>query len=219
MTRILLASNSARRRQLMTLTGWDVVHTSADIDESRQLNEPALNYVTRLAREKADAVFIQTSETHILAADTIVVDHETLFGKPENNSDARSILIALRGHRHQVMTAITLIDRKTGAAVGDVCISNVPMRCYTDEEIDAYIRSGDPLDKAGAYAIQNHDFHPVEAFGGCYASVMGLPLCHLERTAANLGLTVQPGLAARCQAAIGYQCPIYKAVLRGDIIG
>jgi septum formation protein len=219
MTRILLASNSARRRQLMTLTGWEVIHTSPDIDESRHINEPAFDYVTRLAKEKAEAVLHQTSETHVLAADTIVVDHETIFGKPEDTHDARSILFALRGHSHQVMTAITLIDRKTAAAVGDMCVSNVPMRHYSAEEVDNYIRSGDPLDKAGAYAIQNLAFHPVEAFSGCYASVMGLPLCHLERSAAAFGLVVQPGLADRCQAAVGYRCPIYRAVLRGDIIG
>ncbi len=93
------------------------------------------------------------------------------------------------------------------------------MRNYSKEELDAYIRSGDPMDKAGAYAIQNREFHPVEAFSGCFASVMGMPLCHLARIALRFGLTTMEDLPKRCQATLGYQCSIHEAVRRGDIIG
>jgi MAF protein len=219
MAHILLASNSARRRQLIKLTGWNVTFTSADIDESRRLGEPAREYVTRLAREKAHKYINQTRVDYILAADTVVVNGEIIFGKPVDAGDALAILIALRGHTHQVLTALTLMNPGKGEEVEDLCISEVPMRSYSTEELEAYIRSGDPMDKAGAYAIQNREFHPVEAFSGCFASVMGMPLCHLERSALRCGLVPMENLSKRCQETLGYTCSIHEAVRRGDIIG
>lgn len=219
MNPVLLASNSARRRQLIRLTGWDVRLTSADIDESRKPDEPAREYVLRLAREKAYAIQTSGQEALLVTADTIVVDGETIYGKPLSATDARDTLWALRGHTHQVMTAIALVNPGDQTMVTDLCISNVPMRTYTSTEVDAYITSGDPMDKAGAYAIQNKQFHPVMEFNGCFASVMGMPLCHLSRTAARLGQIVDDGIPERCQAALDYTCGIYEAVLRGDIIG
>jgi septum formation protein len=219
MKTILLASNSARRRQLIQLTGWDVAYTSADINESRRPGEPAREYVARLAREKANTILNQNPGDYILAADTIVVDGETIYGKPIDIGEARSILMALRGHTHQVMTAIILINHTDMEVIEELCVSDVPMRCFSIEEVTAYIQSGDPMDKAGAYAIQSQEFHPVEAFNGCYASVMGLPLCHLERGALKLGLVTQESLAKSCQATLGYECTIHAAIRRGDIIG
>ena len=93
------------------------------------------------------------------------------------------------------------------------------MRAYGDEEIAAYVASGDPLDKAGAYAIQNRAFHPVESLGGCYASVMGLPLCHLTRSLRKLGLAPTTDIAVECQSALSYVCPISSAVLAGEMVG
>jgi len=219
MNKVLLASNSARRRQLIKLTGWDVTFTSTDIDESRQPDEPAHEYVMRLAREKANAIQPSDQVMLILTADTIVVDRETIYGKPVSATDARDILWALRGHTHQVMTAIALVNPRDQTPVTDLCISGVPMRAYSMNEVDEYIKSGDPMDKAGAYAIQNVQFHPVTDFNGCFASVMGMPLCHLTRTAARIGQTVDDEISKRCQAELNYTCTIYKAVLRGDIIG
>ncbi len=219
MAQILLASNSARRRQLIKLTGWNIVHASADIDERRQPGEPAREYVTRLAGEKAHKMLNQTRADYILAADTIVVDGETIFGKPVDSEDALAILTALRGHTHQVMTAITLITTSDVKVVEDLCVSEVPMRHYSKEELEAYIRTKDPMDKAGAYAIQNRKFHPVDVFSGCFASVMGMPLCHLARIALRCGLTTLEDLPKCCQETLGYQCTIHEAVRRGDIIG
>jgi septum formation protein len=219
MIKILLASNSARRRQLIKLTGWEVTLTSADIDEGRKRDEPAREYVLRLAREKAAAMHPFDQETLILAADTIVVDQETIYGKPVNVKNASDILWALRGHTHQVMTALALGNSKNQTMTTDLCVSTVPMRAYTAAEVDAYIRSGDPMDKAGAYAIQNKQFHPVMGFTGCFASVMGMPLCHLSRTASRIGLTVDDGIPQRCQTELNYICAVYKAILQGDIIG
>lgn len=216
---ILLASNSARRRQLIKLTGWNVNYASADINESRRTGELARDYVKRLAREKARISLPPTRVDYILAADTIVVDGEMIYGKPVDSGEAHSILVALRGRTHQVMTAIYLLNPGNDVGVEDLCVSKVPMRDYSIEELEAYIQSGDPMDKAGAYAIQNREFHPVEAFNGCFASVMGLPLCHLARLAMRFGLVLKESLPERCQATLGYHCSIHEAVRRGDIIG
>jgi predicted house-cleaning NTP pyrophosphatase (Maf/HAM1 superfamily) len=91
------------------------------------------------------------------------------------------------------------------------------MRAYTDQEIEDYIASGEPFDKAGAYGIQHAGFHPVEAMRGCYANVMGLPLCHLARTLARLGVTPPRDVPAACQAHIGYDCPVHQDVLEGRV--
>ncbi|MGA9398300.1 MAG: Maf family protein [Anaerolineaceae bacterium] len=219
MTKILLASNSARRRELIKLTGWDFTAIATNINEDRLPVEQAREYVIRLAREKAFVVPQEIPGEYILTADTIVVDNETLFGKPDDPEDARRILRGLRGHNHIVMTAIALYDRNTHKLIMDLCSSNVPMRDYSEAEIDSYIASGDAMDKAGAYAIQNALFHPVTQFSGCFASVMGLPLCHLSRSAQKLGLTTTTGLPTRCQSTLCYECRIHEAVLRGDIIG
>lgn len=219
MTKFLLASNSARRRELIKLTGWDFVAISTDIDENRLPCELAKDYVIRLAREKACAVSQDSGAEYILTADTIVLDNEITYGKPVNADDARRILKELRGHTHTVMTAIALYEWKSKTLITDLCSSLVPMRTYSDDEIEAYIHSGDAMDKAGAYAIQNDIFHPVSQFTGCFASVMGMPLCHLARCAYKLGLSTKPDLPSRCQAKLNYQCSIHEAVLRGDIIG
>jgi predicted house-cleaning NTP pyrophosphatase (Maf/HAM1 superfamily) len=89
----------------------------------------------------------------------------------------------------------------------------VPMRAYRDEEIRAYVDTGDPLDKAGAYAIQHRDFRPVTHLAGCFANVMGLPLCHLVRTMRKFGVTPSADVPNRCQAAVQYQCPVYGTIL------
>jgi predicted house-cleaning NTP pyrophosphatase (Maf/HAM1 superfamily) len=93
--------------------------------------------------------------------------------------------------------------------------SKVLMREYTDEEISAYVASGDPMDKAGAYAIQNHQFDPAPDFNECYANVMGLPLCHLGVLLLEMGCQVDDGVAVKCQESLGYQCPIFSRILAG----
>ena len=90
------------------------------------------------------------------------------------------------------------------------------MRVYTQAEIETYVASGDPLDKAGAYAIQNRAFHPVQALTGCYANVVGLPLCHLSRSLRRMGVESLTDLPAACQAALEYACPVYRQILGGN---
>jgi len=216
----LLASNSPRRKQLIAWTGWTFNVRPADLDESQLPGESPAAYVRRLAAGKAREVAVQAGSGQVvLAADTIVADGATLLGKPASPEEARRTLRSLRGRIHQVYTALALLDTAAKKLETDLCITDVPMRDCTDAEIDTYVASGDPLDKAGAYAIQHAGFHPVENFSGCYASVMGLPLCHLARTARRLGIEPAADIPAACQTNLRYTCPITAAVLRGDQIG
>ena len=143
----------------------------------------------RLAEGKARAVFAAQVpvDSLIIAADTTVADGTDILGKPVDEQQAVEMLTRLRGHQHQVYTAVALLRAADGALLLDACVTDVPMRDYTPQEIAAYVATGDPLDKAGAYAIQHAGFHPVEHLEGCYANVVGLPLCHLRRSAAAAG--------------------------------
>ncbi len=152
----------------------------------------------------------------VIGSDTAVVDGSEILGKPRDASEAQLMLRTLRGRTHQVYTAIALFDPESDQVLTDLSISDVPMRAYSDAEIDAYVASGDPLDKAGAYAIQNAEFHPVENFAACYASVMGLPLCHLARALKKMGTPPETNVPAQCQATLAYDCPVYKTIIHAE---
>jgi predicted house-cleaning NTP pyrophosphatase (Maf/HAM1 superfamily) len=129
------------------------------------------------------------------------------------------MLAALRGRSHRVCTGIALLRVKDGRLVTDLCVTTVPMRAYGEDEIAVYIATGDPLDKAGAYGIQHPTFRPVEKLNGCYASVMGLPLCHLARRARRFRVAPAADIPARCQSFLDYPCPVWRAVLDGEQVG
>ena len=209
---LILASNSPRRKELLSLLGLPFEVVPGDVDETVKKDEPSEHYVQRLAVEKARSLKINPDQV-IIAADTVVVDRGEILGKPGDKADAKRMLQKLRGHTHTVMTAITLVSGKTGQIWMDLCKTTVPMREYADLEIEGYIESGDPMDKAGAYAIQHPGFHPVEKLSGCYASVMGLPLCHVARGLRKLGTDVPVDVARECQNALGYDCPVYQEIL------
>ena len=217
---MVLASNSPRRRELLALGGWMFHTRPADVDESQRPGEAPGAYVLRLAESKARACAETAhADLTILAADTAVVNGKAILGKPKDMAEAFEMLKALKGRSHQVYTGIAVLRPSDGTLVTDLCITDVPMRAYRDDEIEAYVATGDPLDKAGAYAIQNARFHPVESMRGCYASVMGLPLCHLVRSLHSLGIAPRTEIAAECQSALEYACPISPAVLRGEMLG
>lgn len=214
---LLLASQSPRRRELVGLLGFPFSSIAADVDERILANETPADYVLRLAEAKARACAKHENGTCsgqiVIGSDTAVVDAGAILGKPKDEREAEVMLRQLRGRTHQVYTAIALFDSASDQVITELSISDVPMRAYSDAELEAYVASGDPLDKAGAYAIQNADFHPVERFAGCYASVMGLPLCHLARSLRTMGAAPKTHVPAQCQAALAYDCPVYQTIL------
>ena len=214
--RLILASQSARRRELMTLLGLPFDTLACDIDETPHPDEPPIDYVRRLSIEKAQTAASRIEgDALIIACDTTVADGAAILGKPADADEARAMLQQLRARTHVVYTAMTLINTAAGKAIMQVATSPVVMRDYTDAEMDAYIASGDPFDKAGAYAIQNRTFHPVEEFSHCRANVMGLPLCHVTRMLREMGIAPKSDVPVACQQHIEYECPVFKHVLAG----
>jgi MAF protein len=217
---LLLASNSPRRKQLIALAGWTFRIAPADIDEVPLPGEPPQNYVLRLAREKAQAAAFQfaldesNGAVIVVAADTTVADGDQILGKPASAAEAEGMLRQLRGRTHQVFTGLAVLRRSDGALLQDVCATDVPMRLYSDAELQAYIASGDPLDKAGAYAIQHPDFRPVERLEGCYPNVMGLPVCRLAPLLAKLGVIPDRRIVAECDPGRVEPCPLYQEAIR-----
>jgi MAF protein len=198
------------------LTGWQFVVSAANVDESPYANENPADYVLRLAETKARAVKADADQI-ILAADTTVVDGQDILGKPGDNAEAAAMLKRLRGHTHQVYTGIALFRPWDGLLLKDLCVTDVPMRDYSDEEIDAYVKTGDPLDKAGAYAIQHPGFQPVARMDGCFASVMGLPVCHVIRLMQKMDIQPDTNFFLSCETLLEYQCPVSHALLNGEM--
>jgi MAF protein len=189
----------------------------SDMDETRLPEEPPDRYVTRLAEAKARAVIGRAHLNQvIIGADTAVVIDGAILGKPQTLSEADQMLRRLRGRMHQVYTGIAVLRVLDNRLLTTLCITDVPMRAYDDDEIQSYVRTGDPLDKAGGYAIQHRDFRPVADIQGCFASVMGFPLCHLTVLLRQLDLPPLADVAANCQEFTNYQCPVYRLILRGD---
>lgn len=215
---LILASNSPRRKQLLALGGRKFAVMAAEVDESQMPGEEPLAYVQRLAETKAKAVVCEAGKDDVvIAADTTVVDGKDILGKPVDGIEAESMLRRLRGRTHQVYTALAVLRVVDNLLLTDWCCTEVPMRRYSDDEMKAYISSGDPLDKAGAYAIQHAGFNPVENLYGCFANVMGLPLCHVTRTLKKLGMPLDVDIARACQSSLRYECPIHAQVLDRSI--
>jgi MAF protein len=220
MTEFVLASRSPRRQMLLRNLVDHFIVVESDVKEQEIPGEGPAQYVVRVAKEKARSAgneFISKAslELLVIAADTVVVDGKQQLGKPKNAQDAKEILTRLRGKTHQVLSGITLYHLSSEKMYTRMVRSDVSMRDYSDQEIQNYIASGDPFDKAGAYAIQNEVFNPAPDFNQCYANVMGLPLCHLATLCRELDLDIEPGIAERCQVSINYQCSIYHKILAG----
>lgn len=217
-TELVLASGSPRRSELVGLAGLPFVVRPGNLDEIQLPGEEPAAYVLRMARSKAQSAAAQAAPgSFVLAADTIVVHCGDVLGKPGSPAEAVATLWRLRGNTHQVMTALALVQAPDGQILTDLCVTDVPMRAYSVAEIEAYVASGDPFDKAGAYAIQNGDFRPVLNLAGCYANVVGLPLCHLLRTLLKAGIRLSEDIPANCQAHHNYSCPVFAQVLDGAL--
>lgn len=220
MISFVLASESPRRRTLLALAGFPFVVQVAGVDESRvTIADPAQNSL-ETARLKAYDVATRLAKAPrtghgralILAADTTVALGQEMLGKPADADAARCTLAALRGHAHAVHTGMILLDSTGGQEATAVHTAVVTMRPYSAADVEAYIASGEPFDKAGAYAIQDRGFQPVAALDGCFLGVMGLSICQLHLLLPQLGIAPRTDLAALATAHNGYPCPLLQKI-------
>ena len=211
---LILASASPRRKELIPFLGlpWRVMVAHVD-EESVSHPDPAQDVIETARLKAADVVRRAPQDGVVVAADTTVVLDGERLNKPAGPAQAREMLWQLRGRTHQVHTGIVVVDKDGDRWLSDVATVEVPMRRYSMAEVEEYVASGDPLDKAGAYAIQHSGFRPVTGLSGCYAAVVGLPLCHLTRALHRLGLAVPADVAGLCQEHHHYQCPVYGQIL------
>ncbi len=192
---LLLASASPRRRQLINLLGFPVTVAVASDDEEeaqQRYQGPIENLACWLAKHKAAAALKlpEAAGRLVITADTTVILENEALGKPRDKAHAFELLRTLRGRQHYVVTGVVVCAQREGKTVmrSDTCITPVLMRAYSDAEIATYIASGDPMDKAGAYGIQNPSFQPTERIDGCYFNVVGLPICTVVDLLAEFGV-------------------------------
>ncbi len=176
--RIVLASGSARRPELLAGLGLEFEVAPANIDETSAERDPAV-LTEMLALLKARAGVTTAPDAVVIGADTLVVLDGQIIGKPADADAARATLEALRERTHKVVSGVAVVAGHRAAS--RVVTTHVTMRAYTDEEIAAYVASGDPLDKSGAYAVQHPTFAPAARVDGCICSVVGLPLWATRR--------------------------------------
>jgi len=206
---IVLASASARRRELLSRLGVHFQVCPADVDESPRPGETALSTQTRITRDKARtaqaklaAAGSALADQPIIACDTTVLLDGEMLNKPASPDEAREMLRRLRGRVHEVQSVIVM--RHGQDEITDTVRTQVLMREYSDDEIEAYIATGDPFDKAGGYAVQHPRFRPVAEMRGCPLNVVGLALCRLR-----ICLPQLPDPVPVCQSFSGRPCPAY----------
>lgn len=202
---LILASASPRRHQLFKLFQIPFSIYTANIDETPNAQETPPQLVCRLSKQKAQAIANQHPYAIVIGADTIVVLDNQILGKPATPAQAKKMLTNLKGKNHYVYSAITLVQKQNNQQYTALSKTTVTMRPYTLTEIDHYIASGDPMDKAGAYAIQNPKFAPVAHRNGCYAGVMGLPLGLLAEQLSKFGIIVN-SIAEKCSYSTQQAC-------------
>jgi septum formation protein len=173
---LILASASPRRRELLAQAGYEFAVEASSVSESRHAGEDAIRFVTRLAREKAEQVYARHADEGalVLGADTIVVCDEEIMGKPADAKDAERMLRLLAGRTHHVVTGVAVVWGTSAEVAAEV--TQVTMNTVSAEEITAYVAGGEPMDKAGAYAIQGYAGRWIPRVHGCYFNVVGLPL-------------------------------------------
>ena len=189
--KLILASASPRRRELLTQVGVSFVLEVSDVEEVLDDTLSLELQVQSLALQKAQAVAAQHKDGLVLGADTVVVDAGSLLGKPQNTEEAAEMLRSLSGKWHQVMTAVALVDANdTKHEWTSVEITNVKFRDLTEDDIAAYVATGESMDKAGAYGIQGYGALLVERIEGCYNNVVGLPLQLVAKGLRNWGINL-----------------------------
>ncbi|QXE92490.1 Maf family nucleotide pyrophosphatase [Geomonas subterranea] len=186
-TTIVLASASPRRSELLESAGISFRVLPADICEDQLPGEDPVDHVLRLAEGKARAAAERTDGRFFLGADTIVLCDGEIMGKPKDHADAQRMLRKLSGVPHEVVTGFAIYDRERDGALVEAVRTKVFFKHLRDEEIDAYIATGCPFDKAGGYAIQGGAAHMVRKIDGSYTNVVGLPLCEVVEKLRVLG--------------------------------
>jgi septum formation protein len=180
---LILASASPRRRELLAQAGYRFAVEPSSIPELRRPEEDAIRFATRLAREKAEEVFARHPPSSVpavvLGADTVVVCDGEVMGKPADAADAQRMLLLLSGRTHQVVTGVAVVWAPGSAEVAAE-MTQVTMRTVSTEEIAGYVATGEPMDKAGAYAIQGYAGRWIPRIHGCYFNVVGLPLALVD---------------------------------------
>lgn len=209
--RLILASGSPRRRELLAALGLPFEVITSGVDETI---DPALapaERVRQLAWQKAEAVAATLSPGCIvLGADTDVFLGGLMLGKPTDPDDAARLLRLLRGRPHQVISGLAVLDTSSGRVQASTVTTQVMMAAYDETQIAEYVTSGEPMDKAGAYAIQGRGGALVEGISGCYNNVVGFPLCEVAALLAAFGLpAAAPGPV--CQWPDGSPCPRLQA--------
>lgn len=190
--KLILASGSPRRAEILTSVGWEFTKDSADIDETELPDEAPADYVRRLAREKAETVAQKYTDAIVLGADTTVVIDRQIIGKPVDLPDARRMLKMLSGNWHEVLTGVALVrtspksEIRSPKSVVGIQRTRVKFAALSDEEIGFLAEKGEPLDKAGAYAVQAQAALFIEGIEGDYWNVVGLPVSLVYRLIEHL---------------------------------
>ena len=206
---VTLASASPRRRELLGDLGIDFRVAPSNIPEEAGDGETPEAMARRLSREKALAVAESEGAVagYYIGADSTVALAGESIAKPADADEARAMLTRLRGTAHQVITGLTVYDAATGRCLTEALSAEVAMRQFTDAEMERSIASGVPMDKAGAYAIQDADFRPARLERGCYSNVMGLPVCRVAALLAEVGCPLPDLSRAAAPAGCTEDCP------------
>lgn len=186
--KIILASASPRRKEILGKTGLKFMVDASDYEEDLSLRMPARRLTRYLSCEKAKAVADRYTNAIIIAADTIIGFDNTVLGKPHNEKEAKRMLSILNGRTHDVITGFTIIDTEEGQIVSRSVVTKVYFNRMTEKEINAYVSTGEPLDKAGAYAIQGLGAAIVKKIEGDYNNVVGLPVDTLMKALRKFGI-------------------------------
>ena len=186
--RIILASTSPRRIDILSKTDLKFEIVAPEYDEEIHLDLTPLELVKYLTQKKAESVVYKYPDAIIISGDTIIALGEKVFGKPKTPERAKVMLTALSGTVHQVLTGFTILDTKNKKIVTEADVSNVYVKPVSEADIDAYIATGEPLDKAAAYAIQGEAHKFIEKIEGDYLSIMGLPLARVIEALKEFGI-------------------------------
>lgn len=190
---LILASKSPRRQYLLEQAGLSFAVIPSSVDESRAPLRDPRNYAGTVARSKAEQIADRYPDSWVIGADTIVVIGQEILGKPQSDDSARYMLKQLSGKRHQVMTGCTIFSRARPESYREVIVTDVWFKHLSESEIEWYIQTKEPFDKAGAYAIQGIGTFLVKRINGSYTNVVGLPVCEV------LEFLIETGVADRCR--------------------